>query len=60
MKCLPVTCDVTDTNQIEEAVKAVTDKFGTVDILVNNAGGALVRQLKNYLKKRGIKSLPLI
>ncbi len=39
VKCLPVTCDVTDTNQIEEAVKAVTDKFGTVDILVNNAGG---------------------
>lgn len=39
VKCLPVTCDVTDTKQIESAVKEVTDAFGTVDILVNNAGG---------------------
>ena len=34
-----VACDVTDTEQIKNAVKAVTDYYGTVDILVNNAGG---------------------
>lgn len=39
VKCLPVTCDVTDVEQIKAAVKEVVDHFGTVDILVNNAGG---------------------
>ena len=39
IKCLPVTCDVTDTTKIETAVAEVVAAFGTVDILVNNAGG---------------------
>jgi 3-oxoacyl-[acyl-carrier protein] reductase len=30
--------DVTDFEQVENMVKAATDRFGTVDILVNNAG----------------------
>lgn len=30
--------NVADTDQVEEAMKAVVDKFGKVDILVNNAG----------------------
>lgn len=30
--------NVADTQQVEEAMKAVVDKFGKVDILVNNAG----------------------
>lgn len=39
VKCLPVTCDVTDTSQIEAAVETVVAELGTVDILINNAGG---------------------
>ncbi|BFL46822.1 KR domain-containing protein [Lactonifactor longoviformis] len=37
--CLPVACDVTDTEQIKGAVEKVVSELGTVDILVNNAGG---------------------
>lgn len=37
-KCLTVQCDVTDTEQIKNAVKATIDEYGKVDILVNNAG----------------------
>lgn len=37
-KCLTVKCDVTDTQQIKDAVKATIDEYGKVDILVNNAG----------------------
>ena len=38
VRCLPVGCDVTDVAQVQNAVQAVLDAFGTVDILVNNAG----------------------
>lgn len=38
-KCIAVACDVTDTAQIQNAVKEVIAEYGTVDILVNNAGG---------------------
>ena len=34
---LPVTCDVRDPDQVNAAVAATVDRFGTVDILVNNA-----------------------
>ncbi|WP_409199595.1 SDR family NAD(P)-dependent oxidoreductase [Methanobrevibacter sp. DSM 116169] len=37
-KCLTVKCDVTDTEQVKDAVKESVDEFGKVDILVNNAG----------------------
>src|SRR5438552_3563613 len=30
--------DVSKTQAVEEAIKQVVDRFGTVDILVNNAG----------------------
>lgn len=33
-----ITCDVTDENQVKEAVSEVMTKFSKVDILVNNAG----------------------
>ncbi|MBR1863247.1 MAG: 3-oxoacyl-[Ruminococcus sp.] len=31
-------CDVSDYSQVEETVKAVKARFGTIDVLVNNAG----------------------
>lgn len=35
---LVVKMDVTNSKEIEEAVKSAVDKFGTIDVLVNNAG----------------------
>jgi len=35
---LELTCDVTDTDQVDRAVVAVADRFGGIDIVVNNAG----------------------
>lgn len=37
---LAVKCDVTDTKEIENAAKAVEEKFGRVDILLNCAGAS--------------------
>ncbi len=39
-KCLTLKCDVTDTESVNAAAKAVEDEFGKVDVLVNNAGAA--------------------
>jgi 3-oxoacyl-[acyl-carrier protein] reductase len=38
-KTMVVIADVTKTPAVQEMVKSVVDKFGTVDILVNAAGG---------------------
>ena len=35
---LPVQCDVSNEEQVADAIKAIKDKFRTIDILVNNAG----------------------
>lgn len=37
-KALAIVCDVSDSGQVQRAVNAVVDEFGTVDVLVNNAG----------------------
>lgn len=37
-----VKCDITDTENVEAAVKAVMDRFGRIDILINNAGTGAV------------------
>jgi NAD(P)-dependent dehydrogenase (short-subunit alcohol dehydrogenase family) len=36
--CLPVRCDVTREEQVENMVQATMKEFGSIDILVNNAG----------------------
>ena len=38
VEVLPVTCDVTDSSQVEALKDACLERFGKVDILVNNAG----------------------
>ncbi|TDQ42082.1 3-oxoacyl-[acyl-carrier protein] reductase [Aureibacillus halotolerans] len=38
-KVSSIVCDVTKPEDIEAAVQAVIDQYGTIDILVNNAGG---------------------
>ena len=42
VQTLPVPCDITNTEMVESAVKAVMDKFGRIDILINNAGTGAV------------------
>lgn len=39
---LPVPCDVTDADQIKNAVKQCVDHFGGVDILINCAQGSML------------------
>uniref|UniRef100_S0DE29 Putative shortchain alcohol dehydrogenase n=2 Tax=termite gut metagenome TaxID=433724 RepID=S0DE29_9ZZZZ len=38
VKCLPVRCDVTDTESVEAAAALAEAELGTVDVLINNAG----------------------
>ena len=38
-ECLPVVADVRKTDQVEAAIKAVTDKYGRLDTLINGAAG---------------------
>jgi len=40
VKCLPVQCDVTDTESVNNAAGVVEKEFGKVDVLVNCAGSA--------------------
>ena len=37
-KVIAIRCNVADQENVNEAMKTVTDKFGRIDILVNNAG----------------------
>lgn len=42
VETLPIRCDITDTDMVNDMVKQVLDKFGRVDILINNAGTGAV------------------
>jgi NAD(P)-dependent dehydrogenase (short-subunit alcohol dehydrogenase family) len=37
-RAVAVTCDITDSSQVDRAVQDIVKKFGQIDILVNNAG----------------------
>ena len=37
-RCLPLECDVADSNGMRETIKAATAELGRIDALVNNAG----------------------
>lgn len=36
---LAIPCDIRETDQVQQTVAAVVERFGAVDILINNAGG---------------------
>lgn len=40
VRCLPVQCDVTDTDQVNKAAEEAVKYYGKIDILVNNAGSS--------------------
>lgn len=41
-RCLPVSCDVRDPDQVGLLVDCVLDTYGRVDVLVNGAGGQFI------------------
>jgi NAD(P)-dependent dehydrogenase (short-subunit alcohol dehydrogenase family) len=38
IQCLPALCDVSQLDQVQQAVAAVLERFGRIDVLLNNAG----------------------
>ncbi len=42
VETLAVSCDITDTEKVEAAVKTIMERFGRIDILINNAGTGAV------------------
>lgn len=53
VKVLPIKCDVTDENSINNAVELVKKEFGHCEVIVNNAGGekGTGTQLIDYKKE---------
>ena len=39
--CVPISCDVTEPEQVEKLVAYTVAQFGRLDVFVNNAGGAM-------------------
>lgn len=42
VEVLPIRCDITDTEMVEDVVKKTMERFGRIDILINNAGTGAV------------------
>ena len=42
VQAMPIQCDITNTEQIEETVRKAIERFGSIEILVNNAGTGAV------------------
>ncbi|MBQ6253786.1 MAG: SDR family oxidoreductase [Bacteroidales bacterium] len=47
VEALPLRCDITSTEQVEEVVSKAVERFGRIDILVNNAGTGAVAPAEN-------------
>lgn len=47
-KAIAVKCDVTNEENVKEAINTVIDEFGTIDILFNNAGVAKLGTTDTY------------
>lgn len=48
-RALPITCDVTDEEQVTQSVDKILETFGKIDILVNNAA---------FYNKKGVIDMP--
>src|SRR5437868_4194979 len=48
---LPLKLDVTDNDQIKEAVQETIDHFGRIDVLVNNAGFGAIGAAEAYTEE---------
>ena len=59
VETLAITCDITDTEAIRNAVKMTMDKFGRVDILMNNAGTGAVANAEDITDDQFKKELDI-
>jgi len=59
VRCLPVQCDVTDTEAIKRAADTVEAEFGKVDILINNAGNGDVGPAESTTDKSWDKTISI-
>ncbi len=59
VKALAVQCDVTDVQQIKDAVKEVKDHFGKIDILVNNAGIGIMAPAESQSDEDWLKTVDI-
>jgi len=55
-EALPVECDVTDWDAVEDLVEATTDAFGAIDVWVNNAGASFVAPFED-ISENGWKTI---
>ncbi|MEO0421086.1 MAG: SDR family oxidoreductase [Pseudomonadota bacterium] len=46
-----VTCDISDVEAVDTAVKQIEETIGTVDVLINNAGRSIRRSLKHSFER---------
>ncbi|TGE03711.1 oxidoreductase [Hymenobacter fodinae] len=51
-RILPLTLDVTDTAQVEQAVAAALTHFGHLDVVVNNAGFGIIGAAEAYSEEQ--------
>src|SRR5437868_11732575 len=49
---LPLQLDVTDNDQIKQAVQQTVDHFGRIDVLVNNAGFGTIGAAEAYTEEQ--------
>lgn len=59
VKCLPVTADLTRTEDIDAALEAIDSHFGGVDILVNNAGLAIHTPVTRHSREQWDQALAI-
>ncbi|MBO6064947.1 MAG: SDR family NAD(P)-dependent oxidoreductase, partial [Lachnospiraceae bacterium] len=52
VKAIGISCDITDTERVEAAVKEAMDTFGRIDILINNAGTGAVAPAEQIIDEQ--------
>lgn len=52
VKAIGVSCDITDTEKVSQAVDTILKEFGRIDILVNNAGTGAVAPAEQITDKQ--------
>lgn len=57
VEALPLRCDITDTERVEQVVKEALDHFGRLDILINNAGTGSIGKAEELTDEQFMREL---